>query len=239
MDEGVEKYLKENIPLLSEQIKTRIEACVLGESVKCEEEDIAIGESKFCGKPDVPEGFTWPMTKDGPCWFIGQLNLEKLNSFEFSENLPKEGLLSFFYHDEGGPAGKESKVFYFPKGPFRRIDIVPDTRWREDFHDTHFYPRTLELTQGYSLPDFEYLELSDEESLLYEDLEDVIDEFNDEFCDGTHQFLGFPRYLWEGAPRDIMLASFGELEDRIRYFIDPRDLKESDFSNIEVIYNCT
>ena len=227
------------IPMISNEVMKSVLPCIVGESSKCEEKDIAIGSSKFCGNPDVPENFSWPMTKDGPCWFIGQLNLNEIGKFNTKVKLPEEGLLSFFYHDEGGPAGSESRVYLFPMDSLTRAEIVKDIRWGEGFHDKHFYPRNLTFSQGYSLPSVKNLNLSAEHINEYDELDDIIENFMDTFCNGTHQFLGVPRYLWDKPLYDTMLANFGQLNDRIRYFFDKKNIEKNDFTNFQVIYDCT
>src|SRR4051812_767463 len=64
---------------------------------------ITLGCSKFGGSPDLPTDFKWPHHQFGLYRFIGQLNLTELPAN--SSELPRQGLLSFFYaHDENGNA---------------------------------------------------------------------------------------------------------------------------------------
>ncbi|MFK2825363.1 YwqG family protein [Bacillus sp. B190/17] len=58
------------------------------------------GISKFGGAPDLPEEMEYPVYKNIPLNFIGQVNLTELAALAFEENqLPKEGMLYFFYYD--------------------------------------------------------------------------------------------------------------------------------------------
>ena len=199
-----------------------------------DESEIAFCATKFCGSPDLPPDFAWPMTKDGPCWFLGQLNFRDLAQFELPHDVPATGLLSFFYHEAGGypDDGAESVVHRFDNlSALRRTEIVRDTRWGDDFHEEHHYPRQLSLRQGYSLPEELFPNDSEMSEFAYE--------FNCKYADGTHQFFGIPLYDWDVLGTYRMLASFGECHDTIIYSLPERDLSALDFTSIEVEYLCT
>jgi uncharacterized protein YwqG len=55
------------------------------------------GVSRLGGVPDLPAGVAWPAWKNLPMSFIAQVNLADLANFAPAQNLPKSGLLSFFY----------------------------------------------------------------------------------------------------------------------------------------------
>ncbi len=57
----------------------------------------APGGSRLGGTPDLPGGVAWPVWKNVPMSFIAQVNLAELASFGPAGDLPKSGLLSFFY----------------------------------------------------------------------------------------------------------------------------------------------
>lgn len=240
MHESAHAFLATEVPLIVDSIAPHITPCVVGESQRCADDNVAIGASKFCGRPDVPPEFEWPMTEDGPCWFLGQLNLEECNHFDVGVEIPTDGLLSFFYHDAGGPAGPRSRMLHFSSHDLTRAEIVPDTRWGDDFHSRHLYSRSLTLAQGYSLPELEDLSLSPQQLATYDDLDDLSSCFNDSFADGVHQFFGLPRFDWQRVPRKHQLiASFGECNDRIIYFIPDSDVRTLRQSQLRVLYECT
>ena len=237
MDKEITDYIRQEMPLVADSLIKNLKVSILGNSELVPDSQIPIGASKFYGKPDTPNDFEWPMTKDGPCWFLGQLNIEDCKKFKTKIELPESGLLSFFYHDAGGPAGKESKIFYFSTNDLERKEIVKDKRWGDHFHEEHHQSRLIKLKQGYSLPEKKYKQLHEEEK-LYEDLYDFIDEFNDYYNDGVHYFFGLSNYMWEDPPENHeIIASFGECHDRVHYFAPKDELWN--FKNIKVIYSCT
>lgn len=77
----------------------------------CEEfdEKIAVGTSKFGGFPDLPDELEIPTQNDIPLHFIGQLNLEEVQSYHQGNPLPTKGMLYFFYDVEEEPWGFDPK----------------------------------------------------------------------------------------------------------------------------------
>ncbi|WP_214821892.1 MULTISPECIES: YwqG family protein [unclassified Exiguobacterium] len=63
-------------------------------------EEVAIGHSKFGGYPDLPNASMHPGEN---FTFLAQLRLSDLAEFDYLEELPKEGLLSFFYELDENP----------------------------------------------------------------------------------------------------------------------------------------
>ena len=240
MHETPHAFLATEVPLLVNLLLPHITPCIVGESLRCSEDDIPIGASKFCGRPDVPPEFEWPMTDDGPCWFLGQLNLEECDHFNVGVPIPAKGILSFFYHDMGGPPGSQSRMLHFNSDDLRRVDVVPDTRWWDGFHSRHHYSRSLSLSQGFCLPELEDLALSQEQIAVYSDLDRLIWDFNHKFAYGLHQFLGLPGYVYEPVPeKHQLIASFGDCHDRILYFIPNSDVASLRPSKLHVAYECT
>ena len=237
MNDEVREYLEEEVPELAEVLGRQVVPAMLAEAEPSDEDEIPVGGSKWCGRPDVPAGFAWPMTPDGPCWFLGQLSLADCQPFELGLELPDHGLLSFFYHDAGGPAGDQSRVFWFTEPELTRIEIVPDTRWGpESSIHALLAPRKFTFSQGYALPEEEHLELTDDERAVYDDLFDFILAFND-FGESTHQFFGLPR--WLDARGDQLLASFGIQDGRIPSLIPESNVPSLTLSRLRVRYDCT
>jgi uncharacterized protein YwqG len=81
------------------------------------------GVSRLGGAPYLPAGVAWPAWKNVPLSFVAQVNLEDLVSFPPAQDLPKSGLLSFFYDASQETYGADPadrggwQVFYFPPAP--------------------------------------------------------------------------------------------------------------------------
>ncbi len=60
----------------------------------------AKSKSKIGGLPDVPRGFEWPTWKGKPLAFLAQLDLSAVQPPPSLANLPKTGLVYFFYDQE-------------------------------------------------------------------------------------------------------------------------------------------
>jgi Domain of unknown function (DUF1963) len=244
MIKEVRAFFAEYVPAaLVDKVAPIVRPCVHGRTSKCAESRLPVGRSKFGGRPDVPAGFEWPMTKDGPCWFIAQVDLAELKSFDTGYKLPKKGLLSFFYHDSQGTAGNRPRLYHFPPGKLRREEIVVDMQYGPEFYDRHLYPRSLRFAQGYCLPadpdqwGLTKRELAKAGTDVYE-LLNVKETFQARFADGTHRLFGYPKYL--KAPRGYQqVATFGEVEDRYYYFVPEQDLEKLDFRKLRVIYECS
>lgn len=80
-----------------------------------DESDFPIGESRVGGDPDLPPEFAWPMIEDYPLTFVAQINLEEVALFETMNELPRKGLLSFFYAPlpPGDTPSNPVRVFHF------------------------------------------------------------------------------------------------------------------------------
>lgn len=64
-----------------------------------------VGCTRFGGEPDLPPSVEWPMNEGRPMTFAAQIDLDELAEFAAARELPRGGLLSFFYD----PAGDFSK----------------------------------------------------------------------------------------------------------------------------------
>lgn len=62
-----------------------------------DEHTLDLGASKLGGSADLPPGVAWPVWKNIPMSFIGQLRLADVAQFAGAHDLPSTGLLSFFY----------------------------------------------------------------------------------------------------------------------------------------------
>ncbi|MBQ8781856.1 MAG: DUF1963 domain-containing protein [Oscillospiraceae bacterium] len=78
--------------------------------------EIPCGNTKFGGRPDVPSDFEWLRAADGrPLAFLAQFNLSELEAYDISNELPKKGMLYFFYDLEDMPWDSDdggARVYY-------------------------------------------------------------------------------------------------------------------------------
>lgn len=65
--------------------------------------ELPLGVSRIGGHPDLPGQTPWPMNGDTPLGFLAQINLAEAS--RVSDELPRAGLLTFFYDFEAGPWG--------------------------------------------------------------------------------------------------------------------------------------
>ena len=127
------------------------------------------GVSRLGGAPDLPPGLAWPAWKDAPMSFIAQVDLADLASFAPAQDLPKSGLLSFFYDsaqetygadpaDRGGwqvlyfpPAAQpERGLHWFSHGDPQQLKPVPFPAGLSA--DACFKPCRLTFASEYTLP---------------------------------------------------------------------------------------
>src|SRR5262249_8825054 len=135
-----------------------------------------------------------------------------------------------------------SRMFVFPRGQLHRIEIVPDRRYGgQEFHDRHFYPRSLRFSQGFSLPaepEQYRLTARQRQRWNWEDLLYFKDMFHARFAQGSHQFFGQPPYL--KPPRSYQLvANIGEVYDRYYFFVPSGRVELLDFARLRVVYQCS
>lgn len=62
-----------------------------------EERDERVGATRLGGTPDLPHAFPWPAHQGRPMTFAAQLQLEDFRGMSAAAELPRGGLLTFFY----------------------------------------------------------------------------------------------------------------------------------------------
>jgi len=200
---GLEKHAKEILELAA--------PCVRIKTFSCSEQDLKVGMSYFGGLPDLPEDMTWPERAPGePLSFLGQVNFKDIEQFDSAKDLPKDGLLQFYYHssqDAWGDKPKDKsnwKVIHVAKKDMpqkkrklpvdnKKIDVTPGTGDYEIFE--LYQPTKLFFYEALSLPScqsekIKSLQLKDKEiNSLYE----AFFSYDDNLM--RHQFFGEPRPL--------------------------------------------
>lgn len=145
---GLSKYWKVFEPKLRDEIKI----------LTIPEDKIDLGQSKFGGTPDLPRNVDWFKEKNGKSLsFIAQINFSELQNYNASQNLPKKGILYFFYSAEQeawgfDPKDKDKfKVFYS-----KNIDNLENKDIPSDLKEHSIYKSCkLQFFDSVSLPDWE------------------------------------------------------------------------------------
>lgn len=165
---GQENLWQKIEPLLKPSIRIQIE--------RASEDDFFLGQSRIGGHPDLPLGFKWAdlTWKNQPLSFIAQFSLAELAPFDVSEQLPKEGWLSFFYPADEQPyccenkTRSEFKIIYSKQEPTQRYDYPEDL-------PVYLSPARLHFSPDWTLPDYDALilstlALSDQEKQMYKEV---------------------------------------------------------------------
>jgi uncharacterized protein YwqG len=58
--------------------------------------ELSVTASRLGGMPHAPPGWSWPLCKTEPLFFLGQINCAELRGLPAAEKLPTSGLLVFF-----------------------------------------------------------------------------------------------------------------------------------------------
>jgi uncharacterized protein YwqG len=158
---GLGRVQAEVLKLLQESIRLTLHP--LGDT------STPAGVSRLGGIPDLPGGVAWPAWKNVPMSFIAQVNLADLANFGPAQDLPKSGLLSFFYDsaqetygadptDRGGWQAlyfppvppKEGGLHWFSRGDLQPIKPVPFPAGLPA--NARFKPCQLTFASEYTLP---------------------------------------------------------------------------------------
>lgn len=153
------------------------------------DEEIPIGRSKFGGAPDLPPEVEWPSWLGRPFGFFGQLNLAEVAPFDIENELPAEGILSFFgrFFDESkNDNGEEIKVLHFAANALQR-STAPDGITRPDCEIIPSQRMTF-------FPEWTAREFFHTELEGVWDFNNYIDDFLPRFGrrKGLHRVLGIP-----------------------------------------------
>lgn len=73
---------------------------------------VSPGCSRLGGLPDLPEGATWPERDGKPMQFVAKINCAELAEFRGHTQLPADGVLQFFFEEDG----VESSVLFTAVG---------------------------------------------------------------------------------------------------------------------------
>jgi hypothetical protein len=157
-----------------------------------------VGESKFGGFPDLPADFEWPLWDEVPLTFLAQFRLSVLARFDRELNLPRAGMLYFFYDEtltsliqDEKVVPLETKVHFHPGdvSTLRRTPAPEDAEWvQPPAHATFYRVVTIPFL---NTVEHELMHLTEEEDLQYEKVVLEWRNFNPEKREPRHFLGGF------------------------------------------------
>lgn len=223
---GLAERLAEVKALRRPSLRLRLDALDDEDEAEDDPED-DVGGTRFGGDPDLPPELPWPAVEGEPMVFVAQLDLAELSTFGAAAELPREGLLSFFY----APFPPEGQVLEHPVAVLHLRELVrlerraaPDARARLRPHAVTFEPEVL-LPALESSFCFEVLRPAAEVKAFYESLargraerppidpaalaELVCTRSDCDFDRPTHRLLGHPASIQGDPYLDVEMSRCG------------------------------
>jgi uncharacterized protein YwqG len=173
----------------------------------------SVGGSRLGGAPDTPAGFVWPVWRDLPLAFVGQVDLAEV-AHVLPGVLPPSGVLAFFYHPEQDSWGFDpadvgsARVYWFASvDDLRRHDLPASLPEHGRYHSV-----PLRFRAGVSLAppqalDVQALRLSNVEEDAYFELRELLQSRDGE--GPLHQLLGHPTPIQDEMQLECQLVSNG------------------------------
>lgn len=164
-------------------------------------------DSRAGGDPDLPTSMQWPLTKDGiPMTFLAQLNLEELSGHDTASLLPVDGMLYFFVGIDQPAYDINHRVLYVTKeelaGAERRF-APEETALEESFRGFRLTARPSLEPPNYAYVDYDQIE---NESVGYEDYEDLSFSINGSRSDDVATLFGYPDGQHDDAEHEAALT---------------------------------
>lgn len=155
--------------------------------------------SWFGGRPMVNESdFIWPRSNENPMCFLAQIDLNEINQEHEYEWLGKSGSVLFFYEVMEMPWGFDPKdrgkwKVIYQESPTITMEYPNDLEQECKISERYIEASKVQLLPSWEDEIIEDLNLSDEETDLFIEIEEHYKEF-DAFGDSpAHQVGGFPR----------------------------------------------
>ena len=179
-----------------------------------DDKNINIGSSKIGGKPDLPINFDWPKMDDEFLTFCAQYNLEEINIYDVSNELPSRGIIYvFIYIDQEWPGFLNKKSSYKVIFQENTGELIRTEFPFNYFNEGIFEPSKIEYFESYTMPD--------DESIILKNLQDNYEDFHNLYhstyeyiehlteldIDSFHQVLGFDRSI-----QSSVTYNFAEIE---------------------------
>jgi uncharacterized protein YwqG len=198
---------------MSDAILAAARKCVRFEGMAKESPKAPVGTSKLGGQPDLPEILDWPLRDGRPLAFLAQIALSHLPTNEESTQLPRSGLLSFFFDVVEQPWGFDpkdagsSRVLYSQESMRLERTAMPS----ELPDEAQFAELSLSQQEHYSLPGWEReeaqsLDLNEQQMEAYDLIRSAL---SPEFPSTCHQLLGWPDEIQGPMELECQLASHG------------------------------
>jgi uncharacterized protein YwqG len=173
--------------------------------------------SRIGGRPDLPDRASWPSHNGTNLSFVAQVNLAEIPDDPAFGDLPREGLLYFFYdahqsHWGSDPGDKGSwRVVHVPDVPSdpTPAEFPPDVPAEARFREV-----PVQLCREVSLrcPDDDLLSGLGLKERQQEQIADIFHEFGDKAAP-AHQFLGLPGEIQGPMESECHRASHGMSDD--------------------------
>jgi hypothetical protein len=176
-----------------------------------EQDQLEVGSTRFGGDPDLPPALAWPAVEGEPLVFVAQFDLAELAAEATVAELPREGLLSFFY----APIPPEGYALEHPVAVLHLRDrdalerrSAPEPRDRLRAHAVTFDREEL-LPAVESNYHYEALR-HDAEAIDYSALANLV--FAQSNCDferPMHRLLGHPASIQGDPYLDVEMSRRG------------------------------
>lgn len=143
---------------ISDQLETMIAPSIRLKAYPANEDDLPVGTSKIGGSPDLPPGVPWPEANGSSLPFVAQINLADVAQYDIEAELPRSGLLSFFfdqdgYFSAGSPERNScSRVIYSDVAADRLERRAPPGAVASDWRVT---PLGISFSREITMPGFE------------------------------------------------------------------------------------
>jgi len=189
-----------------------------------EPQQIPVGASKVGGRPDVPAGFEWPCWRGSPLSFLCQVNLSDIGDLPAAADLPKDGLLSFFYDAQQRAWGLEPAdagawlVEWFPDDPASLRPCALPSSCREL---GLFEPCLLRFEEVLTLPPWE-CEAVEQLGMSWDQSDAYVDLLEGLYEQGCHQLFGHPAQIQGPMEEICQLGSNGVNVGDFSYHTDTR-----------------
>lgn len=223
----VSKFLDTRLSRVAEALSATVQPAIRLKTFPCREDELQLGASRIGGKPDLTDDIVWPVWHGKPLSFLAQIKLSDLAQYPFTDVLPEEGWLLFFYDAEQSTWGFDPE----DKGSWAVV-FIPSTRAKlerrgvpSDVLMNGFYNLCgVETLETLTLPPFEShaverLNLSDSEQDAYLDLLDEVYSSDEEL---VHQLLGHPRPIQGDMQLECQLVSRGLYCGDLTGYNDPK-----------------